>query len=1011
MAIRFKSEPVDTQGHEKNLTTESVASQTGFYPNTIASSPPQVTKSNHQLPTQTSQKFLEQLSQRWNNFNIKTKLIFLLVGSAALPAVLGTAGVVAVGSNRYESQLQSTVQSNLRVLLHELDIQQQSDKEIAIGLAKVVEASELDLKDKEDLKVVRALVKDSSGGEQSFRIITDAHGKTVAQNIQVLGEDFSEFPELPPPEKKPVPLRYHPVSRRIGINLGDIRIVKDALSTGRLMTGYELWGGDDMNHLGLDKQASFGYHSQSFNWLLSSSERPFEEATVFLGTESGNAGLVIAAVQPIHSQGKIVGAAIVGTLLNRNYPIVDGIKRETGVDAVSLFAQDEIVSTNLPDPKQDRRSRAIATRAASGIADPVVNRGENFTGHFNVLQDDFLIAYSPLKDHRQTPIGMAGVGEPQSKEFVALAPLWIAGFGVGGSMLLLVGLVAVPLATNVRERHQSLALFAERLSFGITDSRLDVSSRDEVGELEGTLNYLAQRVEAKQSEIDSQKSLKRLAESQLLDFGRLPDIIRRSLEASDILKSAVNEILSMLNAERVLIYRSSIDQSGTIAAQTSIPESESQALTVEIQAPSEQYPDYFIAKIELDDNSDKFADLVSPITVNHYPFGWLVAYHSMREWSKTEINLFRQAATQIGLAIEQAQMLEQMENARITSELKNLEQRRQKENAQRQLAALLESVNSFSTGDLSVRAEVLDGALGTIADFFNLMIENMHHRVAEIKTGAEQLNNSVEGNAVTSVQLALSIEKQAREISLNLKAVERVSVAIQGIASNLCNAGVIQKNTSDTVAAGVAILERTADAILDFPSSMTQTSDKIQNLSASIEQISKVGFLINQIASSTNVLAINASIEAGRAGEAGQGFAVVAQEISRVATASAEATREIERLVALVQQEATDVVAAIELDKSSALNVVNEVRNASKSLEQILADSSQASQLIESVATSTVTQAEVCTLVVRLMKELALDSEQTSLDYEQLNTSVQQTVELVRQVQGSVGVFKLNVET
>lgn len=178
-------------------------------------------------------------------------------------------------------------------------------------------------------------------------------------------------------------------------------------------------------------------------------------------------------------------------------------------------------------------------------------------------------------------------------------------------------------------------------------------------------------------------------------------------------------------------------------------------------------------------------------------------------------------------------------------------------------------------------------------------------------------------------------------------------------------------------------------------------------LGESTQQISKVVSLINQVAMQTNVLAINATIEASRAGEAGRGFSVVAEEIGQLASKSAAATRDIEQIVEAIQLDTTKVVRAMELGNNQAIASAQLVEDSKQSLNQILRESHQIYKLVKSISSATVSQAQTAQAVTNLMKEIARVSEGTSDYSHQISHSLQRTVEVARQLQVSVGTFKV----
>ena len=970
-----------------------------------------VSKLNPQsrLLTQLSSVPLLQLLHKcWDNSSFRSKLVVALVASAALPAIVGTSGVLALLSHRMTLERLESVRGNLSVLEQDLAQIQQSNKVTATSLAQVVLASRLELTDFDDIKATRNLVKQIGQGGQSFRIITDAFGKTVAQNIQILGEDLSDAPPLPLAGQSFRQLQYHTVSLPAGIALGDIPIVKDALKSGRILSGTELWSGDDIVRLGLEKQATIGFHSQKFQWL-NKSQRPFEDGTVFKDTDSGHAGLVLAAVQPIRAKGSIVGAAIVGTLLNRNFQIIDQLKQKTGVETASLFAQDSMVSTNVPYP--DDNSRAIGTKAASGVADAVVNRGEKFVGQTNVLQDDYLTAYGPLYDHRHRPVGMAYVGDSQAKVISSLAPIWQAGYGFGGGMLLLVGLVAVPVASTFCRPIRRITTFAQLIGSGQPDARLETDRRDEIGGLSHQLNHLAGMIELSQEAVQSLDSLRRQTSEQIRLFAAIPERIRQDDNLQDILTAAVEEIRAALKIERVLICRGSIDTSASLVAAESVASWQSKALGVEIPT---DYVHNGVSDcyIKLSSDSVVAAKLVAPIVVNNEVFAWLIAHDSRLSMriEQSAIDLFTQAGTQIGIALSQRLVLEQLEKAQIAAELVSLQQQQQKEYNTQQLLGLLKDVESVSDGDLTAKAEVTTGEIGTVADFFNFTIENLRQLVTHVKLAASLVSSSIGENALSLASLTLSAKNQAEQIALLLGAVEDSMRSLEIVAQNARTALDFAHSVSTTAEVGEAAMDGTVQSILNLRSTVAQTATKVHHIGESSEQISRAVFSINQIALQTNILAINLSIEAARAGEAGRGFAVVATEVGGLAGQIAAFTKQIDKNVHEIQLQKSEVASGIGVVTEQAIALGESLEDKFKNYTQIFEQSSQASDLVQSVATSSMSQAQISAVLAQMLQAIARNSAHLSDESKNLHEDLQHTVAVDSLLQRSVGTFKLDAE-
>jgi methyl-accepting chemotaxis protein PixJ len=407
------------------------------------------------------------------------------------------------------------------------------------------------------------------------------------------------------------------------------------------------------------------------------------------------------------------------------------------------------------------------------------------------------------------------------------------------------------------------------------------------------------------------------------------------------------------------------------------------------------------------------ANLVAPILVKDELLGLFVAHQcsAPRTWQDLEIDFFRKAAIQLGFALEQASLFDQKEQARQEAEALSDEQRQQKEALQLQLIELLSNVEGASRGDLTVRAEVTAGEIGTVADFFNSIIESLRQIVTKVKQSAIQVNASLGENEGAIRKLSDEALTQAEETTRILDSVQQMTHSIQTVSERAVQAAQVARTASKTAESGGTAMDLTVQNILSLRETVGETAKKVKRLGESSQQISKVVSLINQIALQTNLLAINAGIEAARAGEEGQGFAVVAEEVGELAARSAAATQEIEKIVASIQRETSQVVEAMEQSTTQVVEGTHLVEEAKQSLSQILDVSRQIDQLVQSISDATLSQVQTSEAVTKLMKEVAQVSERTSDSSRQVSSAIKETVEIAKELQSSVGAFVVGGES
>src|ERR687886_20779 len=496
-------------------------------------------------------------------------------------------------------------------------------------------------------------------------------------------------------------------------------------------------------------------------------------------------------------------------------------------------------------------------------------------------------------------------------------------------------------------------------------------------------------------------------------FADMTKQILRSLNLEDIFSTTVRQVKHALKADRVLIYRFDSDWSGTMIAE-SVDSNWTIALGAEVEDTcfkGNHGSLYRKGRVRAIDNIyqanltkchirllERFevkANLVAPILIRDELLGLLIAHQCSkpRDWQEEEINWLAQVATQVGIAIEQATLLDQREQARQEAQASFQEQRQQKEALQRQLAELLSDVKGAAKGDLTVLAKVKEGEIGTVADFFNSIIASLRGIVTQVKQAALQVNVSLGENEGAIRQLSDQALTQAEEIIRTLGSVEQMTLSIQAVAESAHQAAAVARTASTTAQSGGQAMERTVEGIMKLRATVGETSKKVKRLGKSSQEISKAVYLIKQIAQATNMLALNAGIQTARENEETRSFAAVAEEISELADRSTAATQEIEQIVDTIQRETSEVV-----------------EETKQSLSQILEVSRQIDELVQSISSATVSQAQTSQAVTNLMQKIARVSEQTFESSHQISSSLQQTVAVAQELQSSVGVFKVDTE-
>ncbi|MGA7954878.1 MAG: methyl-accepting chemotaxis protein [Gloeobacterales cyanobacterium] len=334
-------------------------------------------------------------------------------------------------------------------------------------------------------------------------------------------------------------------------------------------------------------------------------------------------------------------------------------------------------------------------------------------------------------------------------------------------------------------------------------------------------------------------------------------------------------------------------------------------------------------------------------------------------------------------------------------------QKQEKEDLQRQVIKLLDEVEGAARGDLTVQAEVTADIMGAVADSFNLTIQNLSQLVRKVKRTAGQVSLSALENEQFARGLSTDALRQSEEIGQTLGAVRNMTKSIQQVASNARTAETVARQASETAAQGGEAVERTVAGILSIRETVSETGKKVKRLAESTQEISKIVALINQLSSRTNLLALNASIEAVRAGEAGRGFAIVADEVRQLADRAAKATREIEQIVLNIQSETSSVMAAMDTGIDQVIQGTAVAQQAKASLDEIITVSRQIDELVSGIAHSSVSQEETARIVAKVMEGVEVTAQTTSEEARRVSDSLQRLVSVSNSLEASTNRFQV----
>ena len=356
-------------------------------------------------------------------------------------------------------------------------------------------------------------------------------------------------------------------------------------------------------------------------------------------------------------------------------------------------------------------------------------------------------------------------------------------------------------------------------------------------------------------------------------------------------------------------------------------------------------------------------------------------------------------------------MAQQLQGSIADIEHRADEQRQQREDLERAISTLIEEIIGATDGDLTVRANLDSMQLSTVADLFNAIIDNLQEIAIEAKQSSNQVGSSLEQNEREIRLLARQAVTEAEETRNTLLSVEQMSQSIQAVAANASQAEQIADDTYNTVLASATNMDSTVDSILILRTTVGETSKKMKRLGESSQKISQAVSFIEEIALRTNILAINATVEAGRAGEYGRGFTIVAEQVAELAEQSAAATKEIAKVVAEIQTETQGVNSAMESGTSQVVETTRLIESTRTSLDKVLEKSRTIDQLMKSISQSTVSQAGTSRNVTNLMQKIAQLSETTSQSSEKVAKSIVETAQVAQKLESTVAQFKVAQST
>ncbi|MBE9577926.1 methyl-accepting chemotaxis protein [Moraxella sp. K1630] len=334
----------------------------------------------------------------------------------------------------------------------------------------------------------------------------------------------------------------------------------------------------------------------------------------------------------------------------------------------------------------------------------------------------------------------------------------------------------------------------------------------------------------------------------------------------------------------------------------------------------------------------------------------------------------------------------------------------QEENERSQMAILrlLDELGDLAEGDLTVNATVSEDFTGAIADSVNFAIDQLRQLVLVINTTADRVAQSSQQTQMTAVELAEASEHQAQEIAGVSAAINEMAVSIDQVSANASESASVAQRSVVIAQNGANVVQRSIEGMNTIRNQIQETSKRIKRLGESSQEIGDIVGLINDIADQTNILALNAAIQASMAGEAGRGFAVVADEVQRLAERSAAATRQIETLVKTIQADTNEAVSSMESTTAEVVKGAKLAKDAGEALDEVQNVSNTLADLIQNISNAARQQATSAGHISSTMNIIQDITSQTSSGTMATARSVGRLNEMAAALQESVSGFKLS---
>lgn len=347
------------------------------------------------------------------------------------------------------------------------------------------------------------------------------------------------------------------------------------------------------------------------------------------------------------------------------------------------------------------------------------------------------------------------------------------------------------------------------------------------------------------------------------------------------------------------------------------------------------------------------------------------------------------------------------EEQRLQAERQEQEAKRVNDANQAAILRLMNELQTVAEGDLTQEATVTEDITGAIADSVNYTVEELRSLVSNVQNTAARVAQTTADVDATSTELLAASNEQLHEIRETGKSVVDMAGRINAVSAQAQESATVARQSLQAAESGLQAVQNAIGGMNSIRDQIQETSKRIKRLGESSQEIGEITELISDITEQTNVLALNAAIQAASAGDAGRGFSVVAEEVQRLAERSADATRQISALVKAIQTDTQDAIGAMERSTQGVVEGAKLSDNAGTALTEIDRVSRRVAELIEEISRSTSQEAGLANVVADNIQHIFAVTEQTGEGTRATANQVRELSRMAEELRQSVSRFKI----